>query len=110
MSDRNGPAVRSLAWGEDIAEEEFYYRRAEGRRLYIHCSGLAGCAIKDGEIVAAVLAVYDITERNGADEMRVLVETGRWRGEVTVARKDGTTVGVEMLSVARRGQQGAIMG
>ena len=47
----------------------------------------------------------------GRDEMRrELAENGRWRGEVAVARKDGTTVDVELVSVALRGQQDAITG
>ena len=41
---------------------------------------------------------------------RELADTGRWRGEVAVARKDGTTVDVELVSVALRGQQDEITG
>jgi PAS domain S-box-containing protein len=41
---------------------------------------------------------------------RELAANGRWRGEVAVARKDATTVDVELVSVALRGQQDEITG
>jgi PAS domain S-box-containing protein len=167
------PAVRSLTSGEEVAEEEFFFALPNGGRLFIRCSS-SPVRDKDGEIVAAVLAMSDITERKRqgelltylaglldntddgvvamderyfltvwnesaerlygwtaaevvglhADEVtrtnlnedergalrRELAENGRWRGEVAVARKDGTTVDVELVSVALRGQQGEIMG
>ena len=56
------------------------------------------------------VAVTSLGE-DGRDEMRrELAENGRWRGEVVVARKDGTTVDVELVSVALRGQQDEITG
>jgi PAS domain S-box-containing protein len=56
------PAIRSLASGEEIGQEEFFYALPEGERLYICCS----CSpVRDpaGAIVAAVMAMGDITER-----------------------------------------------
>ncbi len=56
------------------------------------------------------VAVTSLGE-DGRDEMRrELAENGRWRGEVAVARKDGTTVDVELVSVGLRGQQDEITG
>ena len=56
------------------------------------------------------VAVTNLGEE-GRDEMRrELAEDGRWRGEVAVARKDGATVDVELVSVALRGQQDEITG
>src|SRR5205807_1462201 len=45
-----------------------------------------------------------------AERSRQLAEDGRWRGEVAVARKDGTLADVEMIGVALRGEQGDITG
>ncbi len=56
------------------------------------------------------VAVTSLSEE-GRDEMRgELAENGRWRGEVAVTRKDGTTVDVELVSAALRGQQDEITG
>jgi PAS domain S-box-containing protein len=51
-----------------------------------------------------------LSDEQRAELRRELAESGRWRGEVTVARKDGTTVEAELVSVALRGQQGEITG
>ena len=68
---------------------------------------------KAAEVVgrhANEVAVTNLSEE-GRDEMRrELAENGRWRGEVAVARKDGTTVDVELVSVVLRGQQDEITG
>jgi PAS domain S-box-containing protein len=61
------PAVRSLAAGEVIADEEFFYAVPDGERMWIRCS----CSpVRDtgGEIVAAVLAMGDITEHRREEE------------------------------------------
>jgi PAS domain S-box-containing protein len=170
---REWPAVRSLASGEEIVEEEFFYAVDEGARLWIRCSC---CPVRDedGEIVAAVLAMTDVTEHKGQKERlthlaglldntedavvalderyfitvwnrgaerlygwraeeavglhanevartnlseeeraelrRDLATSGRWRGEVTVARKDGSTAEAELISVALRGERRDITG
>jgi PAS domain S-box-containing protein len=62
MSATSGPRVRSLTSGEEIAEEEYFYPLADGGRLFIRCSS-SPVRDKDGEIVAAVLAMADITAR-----------------------------------------------
>ena len=44
------------------------------------------------------------------DRRRQLAEQGRWRGEITVQRKDGSEVPVESVVVAIRDEQGGISG
>jgi PAS domain S-box-containing protein len=56
------------------------------------------------------VARTNLTEEERTELRRELAETGRWRGEVTVARKDGTRADVELVSVAVRGRPGAITG
>ena len=53
------------------------------------------------------VARMDMSYRQRTELRRELAEHGRWRGEVTVARKDGTTVDVELISVALRGDRQA---
>ena len=68
---------------------------------------------KAAEVVgrhANEVAVTNLSEEGRAELRRELAENGRWRGEVAVARKDGTTVDVELVSVALRGQQDEITG
>ena len=68
---------------------------------------------KAAEVVgrhANEVAVTNLSEEGRAEMRRELAENGRWRGEVAVARKDGTTVDVELVSVALRGQQDEITG
>lgn len=64
---RQWPAVRSLTSGEEIVEEEYFYALADGARLFVRCSS-SPVRDKHGEIVAAVLAMYDITERKNQEE------------------------------------------
>jgi PAS domain S-box-containing protein len=54
------PAVRSITSGEEVVDEEFFYALPGGERLLIrcYCSPVRG---KDGEIVAAVVAMADVT-------------------------------------------------
>jgi PAS domain S-box-containing protein len=56
------PVVRSLASGEEISQEEFFYAVPDGTRLYICCS-CSPVRDADGAIVAAVLVMGDDTER-----------------------------------------------
>jgi PAS domain S-box-containing protein len=56
------------------------------------------------------VARTNLSEEGRAELRRELAGNGRWRGEVAVARKDGTTVDVELISVALRGQQRDITG
>jgi PAS domain S-box-containing protein len=68
---------------------------------------------KAAEVVglhANEVARTNLSEEQRTELRRELAESGRWRGEVAVARKDGTTVDVELISVALRGQQGGITG
>jgi PAS domain-containing protein len=44
------------------------------------------------------------------DRRRQLAESGRWHGEVTVEREDGSEVPVESIAVAVRDEQGGISG
>jgi PAS domain S-box-containing protein len=55
------PVVRSITSGEEIADEEFFYALSDGERLSIRCSS-SPLRDPDGEIVAAVLAMTDVTE------------------------------------------------
>jgi PAS domain S-box-containing protein len=61
------PAARSITSGEEIVEEEFFYALPDGGRLWIRCS-CSPVRDRDGEIVAAVLAQTDVTERRRAAE------------------------------------------
>jgi PAS domain S-box-containing protein len=54
--------VRSITSGEEIADEEFFYALSDGERLSIRCSS-SPLRDQDGEIVAAVLAMTDVTEQ-----------------------------------------------
>jgi PAS domain S-box-containing protein len=56
------PVVRSIASGEEIVDEEFFYALPEGERLWIRCSS-SPVHDTDGVIVAAVLAQTDVTEQ-----------------------------------------------
>src|SRR3954466_3193800 len=56
------------------------------------------------------VARTNLSEAQRTELRRELAANGRWRGEVTVARKDGTTVDVELISVALPGQQRDITG
>ena len=49
------------------------------------------------------VARTNLSEAQRTELRRELAASGRWRGEVTAARKDGTTVDVELISVALRG-------
>jgi PAS domain S-box-containing protein len=61
------PAVRSITSGEEIVEEEFFYALPDGGRLAIRCSS-SPVREKDGEIVAAVLAMADVTEHKRQEQ------------------------------------------
>ncbi|MEA2247596.1 MAG: hypothetical protein QOH46_2125 [Solirubrobacteraceae bacterium] len=61
------PAVRSIAVGEEIVDEEFFYALPAGARLFVRCSS-SPVRDKDGEIVAAVLAMTDVTEHKRQEE------------------------------------------
>jgi PAS domain S-box-containing protein len=68
---------------------------------------------KASEVVgksANEVARTNLSDAERAALRRQLVETGRWRGEVEVLRKDGTTADAELISVALRGQLGGITG
>src|SRR4051794_15017043 len=64
------PAVRSIASGESIVDEEFFYELPSRGRLWIRCSS---SPVRDekGEIVAAVLAMADVTERKRDEERSI---------------------------------------
>jgi PAS domain S-box-containing protein len=61
------PAVRSIATGEEIVEEEFFYALPAGARLSIRCSS-SPVRDRDGTIVAAVVALTDVTEQKHQEE------------------------------------------
>jgi signal transduction histidine kinase len=54
--------------------------------------------------------VTNLSEEGRTEMRRELAGNGRWRGEVAAARKEGTMVDVELVSVALRGQQDEITG
>jgi PAS domain S-box-containing protein len=64
---REWPAVRSLAAGEEIVDEEFFYALPDGGRLAIRCS-CSPVRDEDGRIVAAVVAMADVTEHKRRDD------------------------------------------
>jgi PAS domain S-box-containing protein len=55
-------------------------------------------------------ARMDLTHEERAELRLAVTEQGRWRGELTAYRKDGTPVRVELITVALRGADGAITG
>jgi hypothetical protein len=50
------------------------------------------------------VARTNLSEEERAKLRRELAANGRWRGELTVARKDGTTVEAELIFVALWGE------
>jgi PAS domain S-box-containing protein len=64
------PAVRSLASGESTIDEEFFYELPLDGRLWIRCSS-SPVRDAEGKIVAAVLAMTDVTERRGHEERSI---------------------------------------
>jgi PAS domain S-box-containing protein len=52
----------------------------------------------------------NLTDEERAELRREIAERGRWRGEATVQRKDGSTVCVEVINVAVRDSRGEITG
>jgi PAS domain S-box-containing protein len=52
----------------------------------------------------------DLNEKERAEVRREVAERGRWRGQATVQRKDGSTVSVEVSNVAIRDSRGEITG
>jgi PAS domain S-box-containing protein len=52
----------------------------------------------------------DLDEHERAELRREVAERGRWRGEATVERKDGSTVSVEVINVGVRDSRGEITG
>jgi PAS domain S-box-containing protein len=167
------PVLRSITSGEEIVDEEFFYAARDGGPLWVRCSS-SPVRDGDGEIVAAVLAQTDVSERKreearlaylagvldnteeaiiafdvdwrvtawnkGAQRMygwaadealgrelrtlmpvamggeqhaavrREIAQRGRWRGEVTVGRRDGSVFSVESINVAIRDADGKSTG
>jgi PAS domain S-box-containing protein len=56
------------------------------------------------------LARTNLSEEERIAKRRELEETGRWRGELTMARKDGTAAEVELASVTIPGRDGTVTG
>jgi PAS domain S-box-containing protein len=56
------------------------------------------------------VARLEMSYEERAEVRRAVAERGRWRGEVVAYRKDGTRVYVELITVAVRGERGAITG
>jgi PAS domain S-box-containing protein len=67
---RDWPAARSIASGESIVGEEFFHELPLGGRLWSRCSS---SPVRDdnGEIVAAVLAMADVTALKRHEERSV---------------------------------------
>jgi PAS domain S-box-containing protein len=68
------PVLRSITSGEEIVEEEFFYAAPDGGRLWVRCSSSPVRDV-DGEIVAAVVAQTDVSERK-REEARLAVLAG----------------------------------
>jgi len=166
------PLIRSITTGEVVVDEEYFNIRPDGSRLIVRSSSWPVYG-KDGEIVAGVVVVSDITQERRTEEQiayharladivedavigtdaefrltvwnhgaerlygyaasevlgrdarevatytgdtsRIqlesqLLRTDRARSEITASRKDGTSVEVELISVAVRGELGEIIG
>ena len=56
------------------------------------------------------VARVEMSYEERAEVRRAVAEHGRWRGEVVAYRKDATPVCVELITVALRGERGAITG
>lgn len=61
------PVVRSIATGEGVVDEECFYVRPDGSRLIVRCSS-SPVYDKNGQIVAGVLVMSDITHERRAEE------------------------------------------
>jgi PAS domain S-box-containing protein len=62
-----------------------------------------------GQHASSFLRV-DLSEERRAEVRREVAERGRWRGEATVERSDGSSVSVEVINVAIRDEDGEITG
>jgi PAS domain S-box-containing protein len=69
-------------------------------------AGMYGWSLEEVLGKPASFVRTDLSDPQRAEIRRELVERGRWRGEATVQRKDGSTVTVEVISVAIRSQKG----
>jgi PAS domain S-box-containing protein len=58
--------VRSITSGEEVVDEEYFTLLADGSRLTVRCSSAP--IYDNGEIVAGLLVIDDITERKRAEE------------------------------------------
>jgi PAS domain S-box-containing protein len=67
---RDWPAARSIAFGESIVGEEFFHELPLGGRLWSRCSS-SPVRDQNGEIVAAVLAMADVTARRRHEERSI---------------------------------------
>ena len=68
------PVLRSITSGEEIVDEEFFYAAPDGGPLWVRCSSSPVRDV-DGEIVAAVVAQTDVSERK-REEARLAVLAG----------------------------------
>lgn len=68
------PVLRSITSGEEIVDEEFFYAAPDGGPLWVRCSSSPVRDV-DGEIVAAVVAQTDVSERK-REEARLAVLDG----------------------------------
>jgi PAS domain S-box-containing protein len=64
---RDWPVTRSLTTGEEILDEEFFYALPDGDRLPVRCSS-SPVRDEDGQIVAVVVALTDVTEQKRHEE------------------------------------------
>jgi PAS domain S-box-containing protein len=61
------PLVRSISSGEEVANEEYFNVLADGSRLMVRCSS-SPVYDDEGEIIAGVLVMDDITEQRLLEE------------------------------------------
>jgi PAS domain S-box-containing protein len=61
------PLVRSITSGEKVVDEEYFNVLRDGSRLFVGCSS-APIHGTDGEIVAGVLVMTDVTEQKRREE------------------------------------------
>jgi PAS domain S-box-containing protein len=61
------PVVRSITTGEEIVDDEYFHVRPDGSRLIVRCSSSPVYG-EDGQIVAGVQVMSDITQERRAEE------------------------------------------
>ncbi|PWB50701.1 MAG: hypothetical protein C3F06_11575 [Candidatus Methanoperedenaceae archaeon] len=132
IRDDKGRIIEIISSGEDIterkkAEEQVRYQAAllanvndaivasdENYKLTAwNAAAESLYGWKAEEVLGRSGLEIELTDYGGVDKdemLRTIAAAGRWRGEVTQARKDGTRIPVEVSSIVLHDEKGRISG